>query len=56
MLSTRHALDLWDHAQVSDWADRILMRVEDGVMPCDQAWDSDKVAVFKKWISDGKLL
>ena len=54
MLNTRHRLDLWDYAQVSNWADRILVQLEGGLMPCDQAWPSEKIAILKKWIADGK--
>ena len=55
MFNTRLRLDLWDYAQVSNWADRILMQLEHGLMPCDQAWPSENIAIFKKWIADGKL-
>lgn len=55
MLNTRHRLDLWDHVQVSDWADRILIQLEDGLMPCDEAWPEDRIALFRQWIDDGKL-
>jgi hypothetical protein len=54
MLNTRHRLDLWDYSHVSGWADRILVQLEEGLMPCDQAWPQDKIALFKQWISDGK--
>ena len=56
MLNTRHKLDLWDYAQASSWADRILVQLEGGLMPCDQAWPSENIAIFKKWIADGKPL
>ena len=55
MLDTRLKLDLWDHAQVSVWADRILVQLENGSMPCDRPWPPEKIAILKKWISDGKL-
>ena len=32
----------------------ILGRLEDGSMPCDQAWPDDQVAVFRRWIDAGK--
>jgi hypothetical protein len=54
MLKTRHKLDLWDYAQVSNWADRILVQLEAGSMPCDGAWPSENIAILKKWIADGK--
>lgn len=54
MLNTRHNLDLWEYTQVSNWADRILVQLEDGFMPGDQAWPPNRIAIFKKWIADGK--
>lgn len=48
-------LDLHDHAQVRENADRILSRLEDGSMPCDGAWPPERIAKFKEWIADGKL-
>src|SRR5262245_49906546 len=55
MLNTRHGFDLWDHGQVSSWADRILAQLEGGSMPCDRAWPPENVAIFKQWITGGKL-
>ena len=55
MLNTHYKLDLWDYAQVSNWADRILVQLEGGLMPCDKAWPSESIVTFKKWIADGKL-
>lgn len=48
-------LDLHDHTQVSESADRILSRLEDGSMPCDGAWPPQRIAKFTEWIADGKL-
>lgn len=47
-------IDLHDFAQVSDRADRILSRLQDGSMPCDAAWPPERVALFERWIADGK--
>lgn len=54
MLRIFDGLDLWDHVQVSEWADRILVQLEAGRMPCDKAWPAEKIATFRKWIADGK--
>jgi rubrerythrin len=48
-------LDLHDHDQVSDRADLILSRLQDGSMPCDGSWPPERIARFEKWIADGKL-
>lgn len=47
-------INLHKFEDVRDKADRILVRVEDGSMPCDGAWPSDRVATFRKWMADGK--
>lgn len=46
--------DLWDYSDVVEWADRILVQVEGGTMPCDRAWPAGDVQLFKSWIDDGK--
>ena len=33
--------DLWEREDVSEHSDAILARLEDGSMPCDQAWPDD---------------
>jgi hypothetical protein len=50
----RFAFDLWSLDDVSTHADTILDRLEAGTMPCDGAWPADRVAVFRRWIDDGK--
>ena len=47
-------LDLSNYDDVRDRADAILGRLQAGTMPCDGAWPADQVALFAKWISDGK--
>ena len=47
-------LDLSSYDDVSARADAILGRLRAGSMPCDDAWPADQIAVFAKWISDGK--
>jgi hypothetical protein len=53
MLTVRN-FDLSKYSDVVARADHILQRLEDGDMPCDGAWPPEKVAIFRKWISDGK--
>lgn len=45
--------DLWDYQDVADNAQGILERVESGSMPCDGAWDADRVELFRCWIQAG---
>ena len=49
------AFDLWDIEDVRSNADAILGRLEEGTMPCDGGWSSDKVELFDRWIATGKL-
>ena len=46
--------DLWKHDDVAEHSDAILGRLEDGSMPCDQAWPDEQVALFHRWIDAGK--
>jgi len=48
------ALDLWSYDDVSENADTILDRLQDGSMPCDGAWPAERVEVFERWIESGK--
>jgi len=45
--------DLWEYADVRDNAQSILEEVEGGGMPCDGAWDPDKVQLFRRWVEAG---
>jgi hypothetical protein len=47
------SFDLWKHGDVVEHAQAILTRLEDGSMPCDQAWPSDRVSVFRRWVDAG---
>jgi hypothetical protein len=47
------AFDLWSYDGVKANATLILERVEDGSMPCDEAWGDDKIATFRDWIAAG---
>jgi hypothetical protein len=48
------AFDLWSHDDVSRHADAILTRLQEGTMPCDGAWPTERVETFERWISAGK--
>ena len=52
--SMRFAFDLWSLDDVATHADAILDRLEAGTMPCDGAWPTERVAVFRRWIDAGK--
>ncbi|MFI5934557.1 CDGSH iron-sulfur domain-containing protein [Actinoplanes sp. NPDC051494] len=54
--SMKWAFDLWQHADVSTHAEAILHRVNEGTMPCDSTWPATRVAVFSRWIDEGKPL
>jgi hypothetical protein len=46
--------DLWSHDDVSQHADAILGRLQDGSMPCDGAWPEAQVELFQRWAEGGK--
>jgi hypothetical protein len=46
--------DLSSHADVSARADGILERLEAGSMPCDGGWPAERVALFARWVTEGK--
>lgn len=45
--------DLWKHEDVVEHSTAILGRIEDGSMPCDQAWPVDQVALLRRWVEGG---
>src|SRR5262245_6650944 len=51
--SMRFAFDLWAYNDVVEHAVEILRRVENGSMPCDGAWPSERVEVFRRWVDSG---
>ena len=53
--SMSFALDLWSYDDVSTNADAIWGRLDDGTMPCDGAWDKDRLDLFRRWMDTGKL-
>lgn len=46
--------DLHRYEDVRDRADTILARLEDGTMPCDDAWPPDRIAIFRQWVEHGR--
>ena len=46
--------DLWSQDDVSQHADAILARLEDGSMPCDGAWPEAQIQRFRDWVEGGK--
>lgn len=49
----RH-FDLWSFDDVSAHADAILGIVRSGRMPCDGAWPTESVDLFRQWVDGGK--
>ena len=47
-------VDLWSYDDVVRESDAILERLSDGSMPCDGAWDDERIALFQRWIDGGK--
>jgi hypothetical protein len=45
--------DLWSYEDVRQNAEAILERIEDGSMPCDEAWPEEWVALLRRWIEEG---
>jgi hypothetical protein len=45
------AFDLWSHDDVSASADRILERLSEGLMPCDEPWPVEDVEKFRQWVA-----
>lgn len=46
-------MDLSAYADVKTHADNILVRLEDGSMPCDEPWPQAQIDRFRQWISEG---
>jgi hypothetical protein len=51
--SMLRAFDLWSYDDVSQHADAILARLEEGSMPCDGAWPPDRVDLVRRWLAQG---
>jgi hypothetical protein len=52
--SMQSHFDLWSYDDVSQHADAILARLQDGTMPCDGAWAPAQIDTFQSWIESGK--
>ena len=46
-------LDLSSYEEVKSRAEEIYARLENGSMPCDEAWPAERVALFKRWMDEG---
>ena len=52
--SMQRAFDLWSYDDVSQHADAILGRLQEGTMPCDGSWPQAQVDLFQRWADSGK--
>jgi hypothetical protein len=44
---------LWSYDDVRSHADSILAVLQQGSMPCDNAWAAEQVSVFQRWVEGG---
>jgi hypothetical protein len=44
---------LTSYAEVREHGEEIYARVADGTVPCDSAWPTEQVALFRRWLDDG---
>jgi uncharacterized protein YukE len=51
--SMKFAFDLSSYDDVRQNAEGILARLQDGSMPCDGAWPSESIEVFRRWVEGG---
>jgi hypothetical protein len=47
------AFDLWSCADVKANAAKILVRLGEGSMPCDEPWDTKKLEILREWVEAG---
>ena len=52
--SMQSHFDLWSYDDVSEHADAIFARLDEGTMPCDGAWPRAQVDLFQRWVESGK--
>ena len=50
---TEHGLDLSSYSDVKAKAQAIYATLLNGSMPCDGAWPTDRVTLFKEWMDEG---
>jgi hypothetical protein len=53
--SMQFAFDLWSINDVTQHADAILERLDNGTMPCDGAWPPEQIKAFQRWVNTGTL-
>ena len=51
--SMHFAFDLWSYEDVSANATAIFEKLRTGAMPCDGAWPSERVELFRRWMDMG---
>jgi hypothetical protein len=49
----KFGLDLSSYSDVKTHAEAIHSHLEDGSMPCDDAWPKVQVDKFKQWMDEG---
>jgi hypothetical protein len=49
----RAAFDLWAYADVVAHGQAIAQQLAAGTMPCDGAWPSERVDLFRRWLDEG---
>jgi hypothetical protein len=48
-----YGLDLSSYSDVKAKAQAIYATLLNGSMPCDRAWRTDRVTLFKQWMDEG---
>jgi hypothetical protein len=48
-----YVFDLWSYEDVKEHSQNILERLEDETMPCDGAWPSESIELFRSWMASG---
>ena len=49
----RYGIDLSSYDDVKARAADIYARLVEGDMPCDAAWGTDKLGIFREWMDGG---
>jgi hypothetical protein len=47
------SFDLWWYPDVVQHREAIVASLVDGRMPCDLAWSSSQIELFRRWIKQG---
>ena len=48
-----YGLDLSSYADVKARAPEIYEALANGSMPCDEAWPTERLELFKQWMAEG---